>query len=227
MDQKEKKEIIGIVLNELESRGILRKGMDTFKKTEKLLYEYPNLKESITKRKEQIKDLEQYGLQQKSKSITGIFNGGVKEDEDSIIQNNINSLQQHIYRTTIVLKHIDSVLATIKDDKYFDIIKKYYFENMTFDQVAEYFDTKLNKKDRLTSQETIRLNKNRLINKIKTLLLPNDLISEILGYWQIGNLLEIGCVYVWKNSIYNVYNEIILKSSVSNWHTFFDFILIS
>lgn len=182
MEQKEKKEIIGIVLNELESRGIIRKGMDTFKKTEKLLYEYPSLKESITKRKEQIQDLKQYGLQQKSKSITGIFSGGQKEDEDTIIQNNIQSLQQHIYRTEVVIKHIDSVLSTIKDDKYYEVIKEYYFENKTFEQIAEYFDNKLNKQDRLTSQETIRLNKNRLINKIKTLLLPNDLITELLGY---------------------------------------------
>lgn len=179
---EDKREIINIVLNELEARGILQKGMDTFKKTEKLLYEYPNLKKSIQNRKEQIQDLKEYGVQHKSKSITGIFNGGTKEDEDTIIQGNINSLNQHIYRTQVVLKHIDSILKTIENDKYYEIIPKYYFENKTFNEIAEFYDIKFDKKDTLTSLETIRKNKNRLINQIKTLILPNDLITEILGY---------------------------------------------
>jgi len=184
LDQKEKREIINIVLNELEIRGIIHKGMDTFKKTERMLYEYPKLKDSIKQREEQIHDLMNYGIQKKSKSITGIFEGGIKEDEDTQIQNNINSLNQHIYRTKIVIKHIDSILKTIEKDKYYEIIKKYYFEKNTFEQIAEYYDNKLNKTTTSTSLETIRSNKNRLINEIKTLLLPNDLLTEILGYWQ-------------------------------------------
>lgn len=176
------KEIVKIVLDELENRGIIKKNLNSFDNTVQLLYQYPKLKDSIKDRKEQIKDLKSYGLQEKSKSITAIsMNNAKKDDDDELIQSNISSLKQHIHRTEVILKYIDSIIDKFKRDKYYEVIRLYYFEHKTHDQIAEYLDSKKNK-DSNTSPETIRQNKNRLIREMKTYFFPNDVITEILGY---------------------------------------------
>lgn len=182
MQEIDRKEVVKIVIDELDNRGIIKRNLNSFDNTIKLLYEYPKLKESIKDREEQIEDLKKYGIPSKSKSITSINMGTKREEEDEIIEDNINSLKQHIYRTKVVIRYIDRVLEKIKNDKYYDVIRLYYFEKKTLEQIAEYFDKKRNKD--ATSPETIRTNKTRLIYEIKTYLFPNDTLTEILGYWQ-------------------------------------------
>ena len=176
-----KKEITALVLNELEIRGFIKNNYSTFKNVERILYEYPKLKKSIIERENQIAELEKYGLQEKSKSITTLSINTIKKDKEDIITDSIDSLNKHIFKTKVIIKHIDSVVDTLKNDPYFDIIKLKYFEGKTHEQIAEFFDKKLNKKESI-STSTISINKNRLIEEIRPLLLPNDLISELLGY---------------------------------------------
>lgn len=58
MDSKiNNKEIVGIVIDELEKRSIIKKNYSTYKNTERILYDYPKLKDTIVERKEQIKEL--------------------------------------------------------------------------------------------------------------------------------------------------------------------------
>lgn len=176
-----KKEITNLVLNELEIRGFIKNNYSTFKNVERILYEYPKLKNSILERENQIKELKEYGIPEKSKSITGLSDNTIRKDKEDIISDSIDSLNKHIFKTRVIIKHIDSVINTLKDDPYFDIIKLKYFEGKTHEQIAEHFDRKNNKKES-TSTSTIAINKNRLIEEIRPLLLPNDLIGELLGY---------------------------------------------
>lgn len=176
-----KKEITNLVLNELETRGFIKSNYSTFKNVERILYEYPKLKKSIIERENQISELKKYGLPGKSKSITMLPDNSLKKDKEDIIADSIDSLHKHIFKTKVILKHIDSVVNTLKKDPYYDIIRLKYFEGKTHEQIAEYYDKKLNKKESI-STSTISINKNRLIEEIRPLLLPNDLISELLGY---------------------------------------------
>lgn len=176
-----KKEITSLVLNELEIRGFIKNNYSTFKNVERILYEYPKLKKSILEREKQIKELKEFGIPEKSKSITGLSNNSVIKNKDDIIEDSIDNLNKHIFKTKVIIKHIDSVISALKDDPYFDIIKLKYFDGYTHEQIAEYFDKKIHKKGS-TSTSTITLNKNRLIEEIRPLLLPNDLIGELLGY---------------------------------------------
>lgn len=169
----EEKEIVRIVLNELESRGLIKSKDNTFKNVESLLYNYNNFKESIKDREEQIKDLKEYGLPEKSGSITSIIENAVYESKNEQIENAISSLNQNIYRTKVFIKHIDRVLGKIKSDPYYKIIDLKYFNNKGIEYIAEEM-----KKD----TSTISRNKNRLINEIKVLLLPNEIISSIFNY---------------------------------------------
>lgn len=166
-------EIIKIVLSELEKRGLIKSNDNTFKNIELLLYNYNSLKESIKDREDQIKDLKKYGLQEKSSSITMIVENVQKQSKNELIENAIDSLQQHIYRTKVFIKYIDRTIKKLENDEYYPILKLKYFKGKSIEEIAEIL-----KKD----TSTISRNKNRLINELKPLLLPNDIISNIFNY---------------------------------------------
>ena len=174
------KNVISFVIQEQEKIGVIKKNLSTYDSTIKPLREYPKLKESIIDRKEQIRDLEGYGLSKSSKSITKIPDSSIRLEDEEIIANNISSLKQHIYRTEVVVRYIDKIVNKFKNDKYFDSIRLYCFEGKTNEQIADHFIRKYKKESILP--ETIRTNKNRLVREMQTYFFPNDVISEILGY---------------------------------------------
>lgn len=166
-------EIVKIVLNELQHRGLIKDKDNTFKNVEVLLYNYNNFKESIEDRKSQINDLKKYGLPEKSKGITAIVESSMYTSKNEQIDNAIKSLEQNIYRTKVFIKHIDRVLNKFVKDPYYRIINLKYFEGKTIEEIAEFFEKDIS---------TISRNKNRLVNELRMLLLPNDVISNIFNY---------------------------------------------
>jgi DNA-directed RNA polymerase specialized sigma subunit len=166
-------DIVKIVLVELEKRGLIKQNDNTFKNVELLLYNYEAIKDSIKEREEQIKDLKTYGIKEKSSSITTIVENVQKQSKSELIDNAIESLQQHIFRTKVFIKYIDKIIKKLEKDEYYPIIKLKYFKGKSIEEIAEIL-----KKD----SSTISRNKNRLINELKPLLLPNEVISNIFNY---------------------------------------------
>lgn len=166
-------DIVKIVLVELEKRGLIKQNDNTFKNVELLLYNYEAIKDSIKEREEQIKDLKTYGIKEKSSSITMIVENVQKQSKSELIDNAIESLQQHIFRTKVFIKYIDKIIKKLEKDEYYPIIKLKYFKGKSIEEIAEIL-----KKD----SSTISRNKNRLINELKPLLLPNEVISNIFNY---------------------------------------------
>ena len=166
-------DIVKIVLVELEKRGLIKQNDNTFKNVELLLYNYEAIKDSIKEREEQIKDLKTYGIKEKSSSITMIVENIQKQSKSELIDNAIESLQQHIFRTKVFIKYIDKVIKKLEKDEYYPIIKLKYFKGKSIEEIAEIL-----KKD----SSTISRNKNRLIDELKPLLLPNEVISNIFNY---------------------------------------------
>ena len=182
MDSKiNNKEIVSIIIDELEKRAIIKKNFSTYKNTERLLYDYPKLKDTIVERKEQIKELKDYGIPSKSKSITSISTNSFKQDADDIIEQSIKNLNKDIYKTEVIIKFIDRILNKFKDDPYISIIKLYYFENKTHEQIAELYDQK-KKTSRPTAPTTIANNKYRLVKELQKYIFPNDYLYHLLGY---------------------------------------------
>ena len=95
------------------------------------------------------------------------------EKQKILIDNAIESLQQHIFRTKVFIKYIDKIIKKLEKDEYYPIIKLKYFKGKSIEEIAEIL-----KKD----SSTISRNKNRLINELKPLLLPNEVISNIFNY---------------------------------------------
>lgn len=72
--------------------------------------------------------------------------------------------------TQKIVKLIEEALLEIKDDPYYQIITMIYFDQMTREQVADYF---------YTTVTTISRNKARLVNKLKIRLFSDDVIYEL------------------------------------------------
>ena len=173
MSELDNKEIIKTILQELENMGLLKKKADSYKSTESILYNYNSIKESIDQRKQQIRDLQKYGLPHKSKSITSMVNNSVRIEENDLLDITIKNIEKSIIKTKVVIKYIDSIINKYSNDPYFEIIKMKYFENKTIEEISSYYEKDIS---------TINRNKKRLINSLKVYLMPNDIITDILGY---------------------------------------------
>ena len=68
-----------------------------------------------------------------------------------------------------LVEKVEDALASLKDDKYFEIIPLFYFQKRTRENIAEIFDT---------STTTISRNKNRLVNKISIVLFADEFVID-------------------------------------------------
>lgn len=163
------------VVSELRKQGLLKNNKQTpFQKTEVLLYNYNNFKAAIDDKLEQIKDIQNVGLQTKSKSVT-TFSGSISYDtktDDEKIEERIESIEHSIQTTRNYIKVIEAALAKLKDDPYFEIIPMKYFEGKTREQIAEHFDVDVS---------TISRNKNRLVNLLQIRLFSDEVIAHIFS----------------------------------------------
>lgn len=176
------REIVSVVIDELEKRSIIKKNCSTYKNTERILYDYPKLKESIKDRKEQIKEYKEFGLPNKSKSITAFSkSNGPRQEAEDLLEQTVKSLTKDIYKTEVVIKFIDRVLDRFKNDPYISIITLYYFEGKTHEQIAEIFDKRSSSTKSIAST-TIASNKYRLIKELQKYIFPNDYLYQLLGY---------------------------------------------
>ena len=160
------------VVKVLNASNKIKKDMPYYKRVELLLYNYENLKEAIKQKEEDIKELELFGLREKSKSIVMYCTAEGSGQEDRYTELKEKYRYEKL-ETERMLKRIDNALNKIKDDKYFDIIKYKYLNQeerkiSTDEELAEKLD-----KDR----RTIIRNKKRLINKLVTILFPESLVS--------------------------------------------------
>ena len=179
---EEQRDSISFVLHELFRLGVLKYNRSTKKNTEIILRNYNKLKKSISLHQEQIADLKENGVQHSQPPIRKVVQGYIKPDEESIVEETIKRLETNIRKTKAFLKHIDRSINAFKNDPYFDAIKLYYFEEKTFPEIAEYYDSKMRKKDAKTSPTTISTNVYRILDDLKILLFPNDYLLEFMGY---------------------------------------------
>ena len=171
--ENEKKEIIQIVIKELQERNLIHEVKNSYANTEYILSNFDSLKKSIKDIEHQIDDLKTYGLQKSGKAAVVIGESNViKIEEDKIIEDRINELRQSKHRTQAVINMVNSILNDLKQDEYYEIIKLRYFDDLKIEEIAEKLDC---------SDKTIRKHRKRLINTIKIRLFPNTVISE-LGY---------------------------------------------
>lgn len=103
--------------------------------------------------------------------------GLVKDDGKNVFQKteeilknyNLFKLSDEPHTKKLLLK-IEEAMKTIENDPYKEAIEMFYFEGVSREEVAEYYNT---------SVTTISRNKTRLINKIKIILFSDETILQI------------------------------------------------
>ena len=103
--------------------------------------------------------------------------GLVKDDGKNVFQKTEEILKNYnLFKlsdephTKKLLAKIEEAIKTIENDPYKEAIEMFYFDGVSREEVAEYYNT---------SVTTISRNKTRLINKIKIILFSDETILQI------------------------------------------------
>ena len=149
------------------------KQLTPFQKTEKLLSELSLLKGAIDSKNMLIEDLKKEGISiQKRETRVNVQSSKVYLSELEKVENRIEKLQEEITRIENVVNMIERALDTIRNDKYYNIIEMKYFEDLTFENIAE----KLN-----ISVRTAKRHKNFMIRQLQIIIFSDDVLKSILN----------------------------------------------
>lgn len=149
------------------------KQLTPFQKTEKLLSELSLLKGAIDSKNMLIEDLKKEGISiQKKKTEVNVQSSKVYLSELEKVENRIEKLQEEITKIENVVNMVERALDTIRNDKYYNIIEMKYFEDLTFENIAE----KLN-----ISVRTAKRHKNFMIRQLQIIIFSDDVLKSILN----------------------------------------------
>lgn len=169
-------ETVSTAIYELKRQGLLKDNTKTpFQKTEQLLYNYDSFKKVIEEKQQEIEQIKEHGLPQKSKSITAFVGGDGLRDiksEMEAVSDRIAEIEKSIHVTQRFIDVVDNALNLIRDNAYYDIIPLKYFQGKTYEEIADHFDKDIS---------TISRNRNKLINELKIKLFSDEVIHEIFA----------------------------------------------
>ena len=169
------KEVAGIILKELKQDKFLKNDKSAYEKTEYLLYKFKALPVTIQVLKKEIKTLKKESLSIprvpiKSKTLVLKENEGTYVYGDEILDARISELQQIVVKAQSYIRLVNNVLRRFKDDEYYPLIERIYFEHKNYDDISEEFGWAIG---------TISKHKSRLINEMKVFLFTDKFMSEL------------------------------------------------
>ena len=149
------------------------KQLTPFQKTEKLLSELALLKGAIDSKNMLIEDLKKEGITiQKRETGVNVQTSKVYLSELEKVENRIEKLHEEVVRIENVVNMVERALETIKNNKHYDIIVMKYFEELTFEHIAEKLDI---------SVITAKRYKNYMIRQLQLVIFSDDVIKNILN----------------------------------------------
>ena len=175
VDEEDKNEIVKRVLEELKSKKLLKNPKSSYKSTEKILYSLNVLPEAIALIDEEVEKLEKEAedipkAPAKSNSLILNEKNNTYIYGDETLETRISELKQISVKAKSQVRLVKSALKKIEEDKWYDIIPMYYFDNMKIEAIAEELDC---------SVSTISDNKKRLMNELKVYIFPDTFIEEL------------------------------------------------
>lgn len=147
-----------------------------YQKTEQLLFNYNNFKKIIEEKKQEIVEIETYGVPGKSAMSGGErvqssrAEFGIVLPEESV-ENAVQKIHCAIQTTVQGIAMIDKALASVEHDPYYKILEMRYFEGRTLEDIGVYFNC---------DHSTISRNKSRLVKDLAMRLFPDEVIAEYL-----------------------------------------------
>lgn len=175
MNEKDIDRIVDKILEKIRNDKDIKteKQLTPFQKTEKLLSELSLLKGAIDSKNMLIEDLKKEGISiQKRETGVNVQSSKVYLSELEKVENRIEKLQEEIARIENIVNMVERALETIKNNKYYDIIAMKYFEELTFEHIAEKLDI---------SVITAKRYKNYMIRQLQLVIFSDDVIKNILN----------------------------------------------
>ena len=175
MNEKDIDRIADKIIERMKNEKEIKteKQLTPFQKTEKLLSELSLLKGAIDSKNMLIEDLKKEGISiQKRETGVNVQSSKVYLSELEKVENRIEKLQEEIARMENVISMVERALDTIRNDKYYNIIEMKYFEDLTFEDIAE----KLN-----ISVRTAKRHKNFMIRQLQLIIFSDDVLKNILN----------------------------------------------
>ena len=175
MNEKDIDRIADKIIERMKNEKEIKteKQLTPFQKTEKLLSELSLLKGAIDSKNMLIEDLKKEGISiQKRETGVNVQTSKVYLSELEKVENRIEKLQEEIARMENVISMVERALDTIRNDKYYNIIEMKYFEDLTFEDIAE----KLN-----ISVRTAKRHKNFMIRQLQLIIFSDDVLKNILN----------------------------------------------
>ena len=175
IEEETKNEIVKKVLEELKSKKLLKNPKSSYKSTEKILYSLNVLPEAIKLIDEEVKRLEAE-MKDISKAPTKSNTLVLNEKDstyvygDEILETRISELKQISVKAKSQVRLVKNVLKKIENEKYYKIIPLYYFENKTFERIAEELDCSIG---------TINKYHKKIMNKLKVYIFPDNFMEEL------------------------------------------------
>ncbi len=175
MEEKTKDEIVKKVLEELKNRKLLKNSKSSYKSTEKILYSLNVLPEAIKLIDEEVKRLEEEAedipkAPAKSNSIVLNEKNNTYTYGDETLETRISELKQISVKAKSQVRLVKNALRKIENDKYYEIIPMYYFEEKTIEEIAEECEWAVG---------TVSKHKKRLMNDLKVYIFPDTFIEEL------------------------------------------------
>lgn len=175
MEEVTKNEIVKKVLEELKSKKLLKNPKSSYKSTEKILYSLNVLPKAIELIDDEVKQLEEDlkdipKAPAKSSSLVLNEKNGTYVYGDETLETRISELRQISVKTKSQIRLVKNALKKIENDKYYDIIPMYYFDEMTIEEIAEECDWAVG---------TVSKHKKRLMDDLKVYIFPDTFIEEL------------------------------------------------
>lgn len=175
MEEETKNEIVKKVLEELKNKKLLKNPKSSYKSTEKILYSLNVLPEAIKLIDEEVKKLEEEAKgiaipTAKSNSLILNERNNTYVYGDETPETRISELKQISVKAKSQIRLVKSALKKIENDKYYDIIPMYYFEEKTIEEIAEECEWAVG---------TVSKHKKRLMNDLKVYIFPDTFIEEL------------------------------------------------
>lgn len=174
------------VVNALKDSGLVgktekaapkKKEMNTYQKTEALLFAYVKFKKIIEEKKQEIADLRKYGVPGKSamsggeRVQTSRTVQGIILPEDAV-EDAVRTVQASVQDTVQAIALIDKCMVALKSDPYYDILPMRYFEGRTLEDIGVYFGV---------DHTTISRNKSRLVKELAMRMFPDEVARELMN----------------------------------------------
>jgi DNA-directed RNA polymerase specialized sigma24 family protein len=184
IDKSELEQIINLVVKNtikvLEDKNLLKpqsaNEKTAYQKTEQLLYNYRGFCRIVEESKQEIEDLQKYGVPGTCGGVKEYVNkGGMPQGlvlDEERVEIAVRTVQERVQGTVQAITLIDKSMAALKSDPYYRILEMRYFEGRTQEDIAIEFKCE---------RTTISRNKTRLVKELSMRLFPDQSMKEMLN----------------------------------------------